>query len=84
MAERFIRTIKEQVIYGRVFQNPKKVWEAVRHFVDTNNCVWLMEKKGFKSSWQARAHVARPSLTYSSGLIKTRVQETGCDAWMWT
>jgi len=37
VAERFIRTIKEQVIYGRVFQNLQEVREAVRRFVDTYN-----------------------------------------------
>ena len=37
VAERFIRTIKEQAIYGRVFQNLQEVREAVRGFVDTYN-----------------------------------------------
>jgi len=37
VAERFIRTLKEQVIYGRVFQNLQEVRQAVRHFVDTYN-----------------------------------------------
>jgi putative transposase len=55
MAERFIRTIKEQVIYGRVFQNLQEVREAVRRFVDTYNRERLVEKNGFKSPWQARA-----------------------------
>ncbi|MBU4234259.1 MAG: integrase core domain-containing protein [Proteobacteria bacterium] len=55
MAERFIRTIKEQVIYGRVFQNLQEVREAVRHFVDTYNREWLVEKNGFLSPWQAKA-----------------------------
>jgi transposase InsO family protein len=55
VAKRFIRTSKEQVIYGRVFQNLQKVREAVRHFVDIYNRVWLVEKNGFKSPWQARA-----------------------------
>jgi putative transposase len=55
VAERFIRTLKEQVIYGRVFQNLQEVREAVRYFVDTYNREWLVEKNGFKSPWQARA-----------------------------
>ena|GEM_PF-1244734 len=49
MAERFIRIIQEQVIYGRVFQNLQEVREAVRHFVDTCNREWLVEKNGFKA-----------------------------------
>jgi transposase InsO family protein len=63
VAVRFIRTIKEQVIYGRVFQNLQEVREAVRHFVDTNNREWLMQKNGLKSPWQARAQrLAQASL----------------------
>ncbi len=34
VAEGSIRTLKEQVIYGRVFQNLQEVREAVRHLVD--------------------------------------------------
>jgi len=63
VAERFIRTIKEQVIYGRVFQNLEEVRTAVRRLVDTYNREWLVEKNGFKSPWQARVHwLAQASL----------------------
>ncbi|HZK13411.1 MAG TPA: integrase core domain-containing protein, partial [Desulfobaccales bacterium] len=63
VAERFFRTIKEQVIYGRVFQNLQEAREAVRRFVDTYNCEWPVEKNGFKSPWQARAQwLAQASL----------------------
>ena len=55
VAERFIRTLKEQVIYGRVFQNLEEVRTSVRRFVDTYNREWLVEKNGFLSPWQARA-----------------------------
>ncbi len=54
VAERFIPTLKGQVIYGRVFQN-LQVREAVRAFVDTYNREWLVEKNGLTSPWQARA-----------------------------
>jgi putative transposase len=64
VAERFIRTLKEQVIYGRVFQNLQEVREAVRRFIDTYNREWLVEKNGFLSPWQARAHwLAQASLS---------------------
>jgi putative transposase len=55
VAERFIRTLKEHVIYGRVFQNLQDVRETVRGFVDTYNREWLVEKNGFLSRWQARS-----------------------------
>jgi putative transposase len=64
VAERFIRTIKEQVIHGQVFQNREEVRTAVRRFVDTYNRKWLVEKNGFKSPWLARAPwLAQASLT---------------------
>jgi len=55
VAERFNRTLKEQVIYGRVFQNLEEVRTAVRRFVNNYNREWLVEKNGFLSPWQARA-----------------------------
>jgi putative transposase len=55
VAERSIRTLKEQVIYGRVFRNLQEEREAVRHLVAPCNREWLMEKNGCKSPWQARA-----------------------------
>ena len=55
VAERFNRTLKEQVIYGRVFQNLEEVRTAVRRFVNTYNREWPVEKNGFLSPWQARA-----------------------------
>ena len=56
VAERFIRTLKEQVIYGRVFQNLAEVRTAVRGFVDIYNREWLLKKIGFLSPWQARTN----------------------------
>jgi putative transposase len=64
VAERFIRTLKEQVIYGRVFQNLPEVREAVRRFIYTYNRDWLVDKNGFKSPWQARSQwLAQASLS---------------------
>jgi transposase InsO family protein len=64
VAERFIRTLKEQVIYGRVFQNLQEVREAVGRFIDSYNREWLVEKNGFLSPWQARAQwLAQASLS---------------------
>jgi len=54
VAERFNRTLKEQVIHGRVFKNLEEVRTAIRRFVETYNRKWLVEKNGFKSPWQAR------------------------------
>jgi putative transposase len=54
VAERFIRTLKEQVIYGRLFRNLDEVRAAVAAFVRRYNAEWLVEKLGFQSPQQAR------------------------------
>lgn len=54
VAERFIRTLKEQAIYGRVFRNVEEVRQAVRDFVELYNSQWRVEKNQFQSPRQAR------------------------------
>ena len=54
VAERFNRTLKEQVFHGRVFQNLQEVQEAVAAFKDLYNNQWLIEKLGHQSPRQAR------------------------------
>ena len=55
VAERFNRTLKEQVIHGRVFQNVEEVRKAVGAFVPRYNAEWPVEKMGFLSPSRARA-----------------------------
>ena len=55
VAERFIRTLKEQVVYGRVFRNLDELRAAVAAFVRRYNADWLVEKLSFRSPEQARA-----------------------------
>ncbi len=54
MAERFNRTLKEQVIHGRIFRTLAEVRQAVATFVERYNREWLMEKNGFRSPLQVR------------------------------
>ena len=54
VAERFMRTLKEQVIYGRTFDNMEDVRQAVADFVELYNDQWLIEKNGYLSPRQAR------------------------------
>jgi transposase InsO family protein len=54
VVERFFRTLKEQVIYGRVFRNLDEVRQAVAEFVELYNEQWLIEKNGYRSPLQAR------------------------------
>jgi putative transposase len=54
VAERINRTLKEQVINGRIFKNLEEVRQAVAAFVARYNAEWLVEKLGFVSSSGAR------------------------------
>lgn len=54
VAERFNRTLKEQVIHGRIFKNVEEVRAAVTAFKDLYNRHWRLEKLGFMSPLEAR------------------------------
>jgi len=54
VAERFNRTLKEQILHGRIFRNIEEVREAVRQFVELYNAKWLLEKLGYQSPLEAR------------------------------
>ena len=54
VAERFNRTLKEQAIHGRIFQNLTAVRQAVSEFVERYNVHWRLEKLGFLSPLEAR------------------------------
>ena len=49
VAERFNRTLKEQAVYGRVFQNINDVRLAVADFIKKYNQQWLIAKRGYRS-----------------------------------
>ena len=55
VAERFFRTLKEQVIYGRIFHTIEEVRRAVGEFVEHYNEQWRVEKNGYLSPRQIRA-----------------------------
>ena len=54
VAERFNRTLKEQAIHGRVFNNVEEVRSAVTGFKDRYNRHWRLEKLGFRTPYEAR------------------------------
>ena len=53
--ERLFRTLKEQVVHGRIFQTIDEVRDAVRAFVARYNAEWLIEKNGHRSPADMRA-----------------------------
>lgn len=54
VVERFNRTLKEQVIYGRVLKNLDEVRQTVLEFRDNYNRHWRLEKLGFMTPLEAR------------------------------
>jgi len=59
VAERFNRTLKEQVVHGRVFRNIEELRRAVAAFVELYNEHWRVEKLGFLTPAEARLDYAR-------------------------
>jgi len=55
VAERFFRTLKEQVIYGRTFRTIAELRQAVGAFIERYNQHWRIEKNGYLSPRQLRA-----------------------------
>ena len=54
VAERWNRTLKEQAIHGRIFQNLEAVRAAVADFVERYNQTWRLEKLGYQTPIEAR------------------------------
>jgi putative transposase len=52
--ERFFRTLKEQIVHGRIYQTIDDVRHAVQTFVTRYNADWLIEKNGLRSPNDAR------------------------------
>jgi len=61
VAERFIRTLKEQVVHGHAYAGVDALREAVRRFVETYNRAWRLAKLGFKTPLEARAAASLPT-----------------------
>lgn len=58
VAERFNRTLKEQVIHGRIFHTLDELRAAVAAFVERYNTHWRVEKLGFLTPAEARSQHA--------------------------
>jgi putative transposase len=53
VVERFNKTLKEQIVYGRTYRNIQELRVAVAEFMERYNQHWLVEKLGFRSPKQA-------------------------------
>lgn len=54
VAERFFRTLKEQAIYGRIFENAAELRQAVGEFIERYNREWRLEKNGYLTPYEMR------------------------------
>jgi transposase InsO family protein len=63
VAERFIRTLKEQIVFGRIYKDIEAVRTAVRAYVERYNQHWLLEKNGYRSPAETRRHWMASSTT---------------------
>ena len=54
VVERFHRTLKEQIIHGRTYQNLAQLRAAIATFVHTYNHHWRLEKLRYQSPVEAR------------------------------
>jgi transposase InsO family protein len=63
VAERFIRTLKEQIVFGRIHQDIEEVRTAVRAYFQHYNQHWLLEKNGYRSPAETRRHWMASTLT---------------------
>jgi putative transposase len=52
--ERFFRTLKEQIVHGRIYRTIDQVRAAVRDFIARYNAEWLIEKNGLRSPSSTR------------------------------
>ena len=57
-AEKFIQTLKEQVLWIERFATFEELRAAVRRFTLTHNREWLLERHGYRTPTEARAHLA--------------------------
>jgi putative transposase len=58
VAERYFRTLKEQIIYGRIFHTAAEVRAAVATFVTRYSASWGLARLGYMSPLDYRARHA--------------------------
>ena len=61
VAERFIRTLKENLLWVRHFATVAELVEALREFRRRYNEQWLIERHGYRTPSQARSDAGRGS-----------------------
>jgi putative transposase len=60
-AERFIRTLKENLLWVRTFETVEELRQALLEFRDAYNATWLIERLGFRPPAAIRADQLPPA-----------------------
>ena len=60
-AERFIRTLKENLLWVRTFNTVEELRRALLEFRDTYNATWLIERHGFRPPNAVRKEQLQPA-----------------------
>ena len=81
VAERFgpapYRTLKEQIIHGRIYRNIAELPDAVRDFVELS-AQWIVDGERLPEPRSSSSGVARRDLNQARRVRQTCVQGTGC------
>ena len=59
VAERFIRTLKEECLYLHDFESLEEARQIIGAFIERYNHGWILERHGYKTPTQAREHLTR-------------------------
>lgn len=75
IAERFFRTLKEQVIWGSVFQNLQEARDAIARFIELYNEEWLLQRLSYQSPREAkrRYNFDRTANANSTNLVSNQL-----------
>ncbi|HZC14118.1 MAG TPA: DDE-type integrase/transposase/recombinase [Thermoleophilaceae bacterium] len=66
VVEKFIQTLKEQVLWIERFGTFEQLRRAVREFARTYNREWLIERLGYRSPLEAREHLLARAMISSA------------------
>ncbi len=61
-AEKFIQTLKEQILWLERFGTFEELRAAVRQFAHTYNREWLLERHGYRTPIEAHEHLLSQAL----------------------
>ena len=68
MAERFIRTLKENFLWVHSFETVEELRRALQDFVTHYNATWLVARHGYRTPNQVRADQRRVDQSNTANL----------------